>query len=74
MKLTGGLGGICGFPPIFTWTRKFPFLVTLELSDLTQLTNNPIAHSPCWLIILTNFLLISQNSMEILEKTHRPIS
>ena len=32
-----------------------PFVTTLELPDLNQLTNDPIAHSPWWLVIPTTF-------------------
>jgi hypothetical protein len=31
--------------------RQLPFLVTLDLPDLSQLTNDPIFHSPVWLVI-----------------------
>jgi hypothetical protein len=31
--------------------RQLPFLTTLDLPDLSQLTNDPIFHSPVWLVI-----------------------
>jgi hypothetical protein len=32
--------------------RQLPFLATLDLPDLSRLTNDPIYHSPVWLAIL----------------------
>jgi hypothetical protein len=31
--------------------RQLPFLVTLDLPDLSRLTNDPISHSPVWPVI-----------------------
>ena len=31
--------------------RQFPFVATLELSDLNRLTNDPIHYLPWWLVI-----------------------
>jgi hypothetical protein len=31
--------------------RQLPFLVTQDLPDLSQLTNDPIFHSPVWPVI-----------------------
>lgn len=31
--------------------RQFPFIATLELPDLNQLTNDPIHYAPWWLMI-----------------------
>jgi hypothetical protein len=31
--------------------RQLPFLVTLDLPKLSRLTNDPISHSPVWLVI-----------------------
>lgn len=43
-----------GYPPP-DFNRQLPFVDTLDFLDLNQLTNNPIAHSPWWLIIPTKF-------------------
>jgi len=48
--------------------QQFPFVATLELLDLNRLTNDPIAHTPWWLLI--NFRQIFLNSMEIWVKIH----
>ena len=31
--------------------QQLPFIATLELRDLNQLTNDPIAYTPWWLVI-----------------------
>jgi hypothetical protein len=33
--------------------RQLPFIATLDLLDLSRLTNDPILHSPFWLVIPT---------------------
>jgi hypothetical protein len=42
------------FPQV---NRQFPFLSTLDLPDLSQILNDPILHSPFWLIIPAKLLL-----------------
>jgi len=32
---------------------QFPFLATLELADVSKLTNNPIIHNPYWPLVPT---------------------
>ena len=36
---------------------KFPFLATLELPNLSRLTNDPIQHNPTWQDIPVNILI-----------------
>lgn len=43
-----------GYPPL-EFNRQFPFVATLEFPDLTHLTNDPISHSPWWLVIPIKF-------------------
>ena len=33
---------------------QLPFLATLELPDVSKLTNDPILHNPYWPLVLTN--------------------
>lgn len=44
-----------GYLPI-DFNRQLSFVATLELPYLTRLTNDPISHSPLWLVIPTKFL------------------
>jgi hypothetical protein len=48
--------------------RQLPFLATLDLPDLSRLTNDPIFHSLVWLVIPVNFLLIFQNLTETMAE------
>jgi hypothetical protein len=34
--------------PYMPFNPQFPFLATLELPDVSRLTNDPILHSPYW--------------------------
>jgi len=44
------MGSIVGFTqrPHMPFNMQFPFLATLELSDVSRLTNDPILHFPYW--------------------------
>ena len=36
---------------------RLPFLVTLNLPDLSRLTNDPVAHDPAWPVVHTKLRL-----------------
>ena len=37
-----------------TFNTQLPFLATLELPDVSKLTNDPILHNPYWPLVSTN--------------------
>ena len=58
LQIAYGPTGIpTGFPPQnyqFPQVKgQLPFLATLDLPDLSRILNDPILHSPYWLVILT---------------------
>ena len=46
----GWNSGITSYPrPQMSFNPQLPFLATLELPDVSKLTNDPILHNPYWL-------------------------
>ena len=57
-----------------SFNPQLPFLATLELPDVSKLTNDPILHNPYWPPVPTKIPGDCPNLMVKLMKIHKPMS